>query len=293
MSPSTTVLCPGCNRPFTPGCSMSMHWYQSPHCRPYAVPAVNLSLPWCNPTHIQSTFNDEPCLQNMFPSSEFSDDDMNIDDLPFDVDDVLQDVAKFPQAYTNSQKHEAQLLKLIHSFGAPNSAFESIMAWAKNALDNDYNFQPYPLAYDRQVVHLEKLVGMTACRPSRVSVNMFRPDMEEDKLDVIVFDFPSMLASLFNCPLLNKLENLVVNPRDRFAKYNAPNGLLGEVNSGAWYDTAYTKLVKDPNKDFLCPIIFAMDKTVISEMAGLHVFVILFTSSVFNREVCTCHFLAL
>ena len=74
--------------------------------------------------------------------------------------------------------------------------------------------------------------------------------MEEDILDVVVFDFPTMLASLFSCPVLNKLENLVVNPTDRFAKFDAPKNKLGEINSGLWYDTAYSTLITDPNKDF-------------------------------------------
>ncbi len=47
-----------------------------------------------------------------------------------------------------------------------------------------------------------------------------------------------MLASLFNCPVLSKLENLVVNPSDRFAKYEAPDCKFGEINSGLWYDSA-------------------------------------------------------
>jgi hypothetical protein len=54
---------------------------------------------------------------------------------------------------------------------------------------------------------LKKLVGMTACRPSHVSVNMYHPDMVEDIIDVVVFDFLTMLASLFNCPVLNKIKN--------------------------------------------------------------------------------------
>jgi hypothetical protein len=49
------------------------------------------------------------------------------------------------------------------------------------------------------------------------------PDMEEDILYVVVFDFPTMIASLFNCPVLGKLEKPMVNPSDRFAKYEAPN----------------------------------------------------------------------
>jgi hypothetical protein len=61
---------------------------------------------------------------------------------------VLHDVVIFPHGYTTTQKHEAELLKLIHSMGAPNSAFQSIMSWAKTVLAAGYDFQPSPLAYD-------------------------------------------------------------------------------------------------------------------------------------------------
>jgi hypothetical protein len=159
------------------------------------------------------------------------------------------------------------------------------MSWAQSASTNGYNFDPMPKQYERQIHHFEKFVGMEACRPAEVSVSMYPRLEADDKLDVVVFDFPTMLASLLNCPILNKLENLVVDPNDRFGKYKSPDGRLGEVNSGYWYDLAYQTLVKDPEEDFLCPIIFTMNKTVISEMGGLSVYVILFTTSLFNREV--------
>ena len=41
----------------------------------------------------------------------------------------------------------------------------------------------------------------------------------------------------------------------------------------------------DPNKDFLLPIIFAMDKTTISSTAGLHVFALMFTTTLFKWGV--------
>jgi hypothetical protein len=291
---SFIVTCPGCDGPFVAGRSMSMHLIWNPICRSSTI------LP--APTNLASSFQEEaafvdtppihstpplPLFDSCFPVNDGSDDD-NVPDLGTvsDAEEGLQDVIQFPQAFTTSQKHEANLIHIIHSIGAPNGAFHSIMAWAQKAATDGYDFQPSPSEYNPQINRLEALVGMKACRPAVTSVDMFCPDMEEDLLDVVVFDFPSMLASLFNCPVLNKLENLVVNPRNRYSKFEAPNGLLGEVNSGLWYDTAYKNLVHDVDKDFLCPIIFAMDKTVISEMAGLHVFVILFTSTIFNRQVC-------
>jgi hypothetical protein len=287
------VTCPGCNMAFAAGRGMCCHLYHSPKCRPKNVHSSSSNPFWLVPDETAFTLAPhDSAVENDFvfssddgcPEGDSDEEEMLVDGPPPEGDECLLDVVVFPQAYTTSQKYEAQLLKIIHSTGAPNGAFQSIMSWARSALSDGYDFLPSPLAYDRQIHHLEKLVGMQACRPTRVPVNLFRPDMEEDILDVVVFDFPTMLASLFNCPVLNKLENLVVNPTDRFAKYNAAGGKLGEVNSALWYNNAYSHLVTEPDKDFLCPIIFAMDKTVISEMAGLSVFVILFTTTIFNRQ---------
>jgi hypothetical protein len=47
----------------------------------------------------------------------------------------------------------------------------------------------------------------------------------------------------------------------------------------------YDKVITNPDEDFLCPIIFTMDKTVISKISHLSIHVILFTNTIFNREV--------
>ena len=91
-----------------------------------------------------------------------------------------------------------------------------------------------------------------------------------------------MLSALLNNTDINQMSSLVVNTNDPFSKYISPTGKLGEVNSGHWYHQAYINLVKDPNKDFLLPIIFAMDKTTISSTAGLHVYAIMFTTTLFK-----------
>ena len=68
-----------------------------------------------------------------------------------------------------------------------------------------------------------------------------------------------MLASLLNCPNLNKIENLLVNPIDRFAQFKDPDGNLDKVNSAEWYRDTYDDMIVDTDKDFLVPIIFAME----------------------------------
>ncbi len=89
-----------------------------------------------------------------------------------------------------------------------------MMSWAQSALNQGYNFYPIPKQYERQIHHLECFVGMEACYPSQVSVPMYPHLLADNKLVVVVFDFPSMLVSLFNCPILNKVKNLIVNAHD-------------------------------------------------------------------------------
>jgi hypothetical protein len=222
----------------------------------------NIWLPGADPDFVPDTFV-EPCI-------------------PTSAESNLQDVISFPIAYTNAAFHEVKLLKLLHSIGAPNYAFQSFMEWGRNCRQDEYNFQPYPQRYEGQIRNLTELVGMEECRPTTIPVTLTPDDLT---LDVVVFPFATMLSSLLNCPKLNKLENFVVNPQDRFGRYRSPGGYLDEVNSGKWYQDTYDQCILDPENDFLAPIIFTMDKTVISEASHLSVYVILFTTSLFNRQV--------
>jgi hypothetical protein len=70
---------------------------------------------------------------------------------------------------------------------------------------------------------------MQECRQTTVPESLEPDNMV---LNVAVFPFATMFASLLNSPNLNKLENLVVNSSDRFGQFQSPDELLDEVNFG-------------------------------------------------------------
>jgi hypothetical protein len=125
----SVVTCPGCNQAFTAGCRMCVHLYHSPQCC-----AKNVLLFTCNPfwlipdetpftllpnnasTGHDCFFHSDDC----FPEADVEDDEMLDEVPPPQGDDSLLDVVVFPQAYTTSQKYKTQLLKIIHSSGAPS-----------------------------------------------------------------------------------------------------------------------------------------------------------------------------
>ena len=94
-----------------------------------------------------------------------------------------------------------------------------------------------------------------------------------------------MLISLFDNHKLSHMDNLVVNEHDLFAKYDPEDNRYGEINSGTWYNKAYQTCIKNPEEDFLCPIVLANDKTTLSEMGDLHADAIFMTTSIFNIKV--------
>ena len=69
------------------------------------------------------------------------------------------------------------------------------------------------------------------------------------------------------------------------AKYVLPGGLLSTVNSGAHYAKAYKYLVKDLNKNFLVPIIFACDETNVKSSGKGSCWPLVFTTSLFNQKL--------
>lgn len=199
-----------------------------------------------------------------------------------DMNNIISDNKCNSFSFHNNNRIENSLLKIIMEIGAPNYAFKKIMEWAKDAYNTGYQFNPKSTTYKSQIKTIEKHSNMSCLRPIIKQV-ILPPD--NLMLDVTCFDFSSMLASLLNDTSINQLPNLVINTDDPFGKYISPTGKLAEINSGYWYHQAYINLVKDKSKDFLLSIIFAMDKTTISNAAHLHVFVIMFTTSLFKRNI--------
>ena len=135
---------------------------------------------------------------------------------------------------------------------APNYAFKEIMHWAKDAYKTGYKFNPKTTSYKNQILQLQKSNNLEYLCPNIKNIVLPNDDLN---LQVTCFNFTSLLSALLNDSDLNKMSNLVVNKND---KYQSPSGKLGEVNSGYWYEHAYSTIVKDADKDFLLPIIFAI-----------------------------------
>lgn len=222
-----------------------------------------------------------------FPMGDTTDHLGDYEDVGFVNPEYDQlDLPGYQTTYTKSQQVEVCLLKLCTEMETPLYAFEEIMKWARHAFMEGYEFIPRQSTYRTQIDKLETWMGMENQRPEEVSVDLPGILGTVDVIKVTRFDFTTQLRSLLDDPVLNRDENLVLNPVDRFQKYTPPDGRLGECLSGSWYNHAWDEMVNDGVCNFMIPIILYIDKTQISISGKLSIFPVQMSLGIFTEKVC-------
>ena len=153
--------------------------------------------------------------------------------------------------HTIDQKWTAALLKVMDDINAPDYAFGLILAWARGASAEAYSFHPQGgLDRARNVTVLVKsLANATQLLPSVLSVP---------------------------CPHGPPC-NVVVKP------YTSGNGLLSEALSGSVYQKAYARLITDPTRQLLVPIIQWIDRTSVTGNDRFSLKPYMFTPAIFTE----------
>jgi hypothetical protein len=214
-----------------------------------------------------------------------SDEDTNVFHSPGSTSvDIGSDAAtiRIPHLpFTNARRVEVNLLKVLEDMNTPLYAYQEIMKWACDANDTQYDFRPKSETREGLVKELQASLNMKNMRPMKKKIT-FKGESVESV--IVCFDFVANLLSILSDTTINRLENLAVNPDDVFGKYVAPDDLLGELNSGRWYDKAYKHCIVIPGIDFLCPILLYIDKTALA-LGGLTVFPVMMSTSILNVKV--------
>jgi len=257
--------CLGCSKAFKSKQSFSLHVINSPKCLSSYAQEIDVnqllilgSKLLSNIQAISYNDNTPPTVSTVNNEQE----DIALAAQP-DVEEDNNELANallqsddeehMPFMYSTSDKVEVSLLKLLNSIGAPHYAFKLIMDWAEDAFDCGYTIQPKQSSYKSQLEHLQCISGVGFTPPTQKVITLAVDNLQ---VPVTCFDFPSMLFDLFNDPILNHVDNLVVNSNDPFAMYESPNGILNEVNSGHWYRNAYSYCIDDPSTDFYVPLFY-------------------------------------
>jgi hypothetical protein len=184
--------------------------------------------------------------------------------------------------HTVDQKWTAALLKVMDDINAPDYAFGLILAWARGARAEEYSFHPQGgLDRARNVTVLVKsIANATQLLPSVHSVS----SPHGPPCDVVVFDFVPQLLRLLQNPTLMIPENVVLDFQDPLKPYKSCNGLLGEALSGSVYQNAYSRLITNPSRQLLVPIIQWIDRTSVTGNDRFSLKPYMFTPAIFTES---------
>ena len=85
---------------------------------------------------------------------------------------------------------------------------------------------------------------------------------------------------------MTSANNLVLDPNNPLAMYTPHDSRLGEALSGSVYRDMYRRLVSNPSKQLLCPLICYTDGTQIDSLSRFGVEPFLFTPAVLSHAAC-------
>jgi hypothetical protein len=161
-------------------------------------------------------------------------------------------------AVTLEQRCMVGLLKLLEDMNCPDYALASVVDWAHAAYRDGFDFAPTAKSRDGVLAGLYRHVhNSTLLLPSVVPVDLIGPNVP---VDMIVYDFAAQYLSLLHSKTLMRRGKVNIDPQNPFAPYVPPDGLLGEVHSGAMYLAMHRKYITQPHKQLLCPPMFYFDK---------------------------------
>lgn len=164
------------------------------------------------------------------------------------------------------QRCMVKLLKLLEDMECPDYALGNIIDWANEAYLAGFTFSPTVKSRDGVLGGLYKHVNnATLLLPSVVPVELIGTSGPSE---MIVYDFVAQWLSLLHSKDLMRCHKVNIDPSDPFAMYEPPDGLLGEVHSGAMYRAMYAKYITDPHRQLLVPCMLYFDKCHITNGSG-------------------------
>jgi hypothetical protein len=187
--------------------------------------------------------------------------------------------------FTTSQKCITSLMYLLDDMECPDYAFQCIMDWARNCFEACFDFNPKSKTRLGNLKWMyDSLHNAKQMLPNVVSIQL--PDLLPDtkSRDVICYDFVPQLLSILQNKEMMSANNLVLDPNNHLAMYKPQNRRLGEALSGSVYqDTMYQRLVSNPTKQHLCPLICYTDGTQIDALSRFSAEPFLFTPAVLSH----------
>jgi hypothetical protein len=174
--------------------------------------------------------------------------------------DALQFTDRLRGQHTAEERMSLQLLKLLRAIGAPNYAYGAVMDIFTDAIAAKV-LSPGSLFRQREttIKHFANRFCLQKLYPTTLMKHM-----NGRSYPVVLHDAEVMINSLLNSTLMVDENMLFPDMENPFGPPPATVEIIGDVDTGKVYRSAYHELCTHPN-DVLCPLIMYLDRICIDQ----------------------------
>jgi hypothetical protein len=186
--------------------------------------------------------------------------------------------------FTTSQQCITSLIYLLDAMECPDYGFKTIMEWACKSFEAGFDFNPKCKTRLGNLNWMyDALHNAEQMLPHLEPIELPDPLPNVKTMNVICYDFVPQLLSILQNKNMMSAHNLVLDPNNPLAMYQPHDNMLGEALSGSVYRDMYHRLVSNPSKQLLCPLICYTDGTQIDSLSRFGVEPFLFTPAVLSH----------
>ena len=205
----------------------------------------------------------------------------NLDEATYGDTEILEDFRKYSDSsYQNRCSLTAEdcagieLLEVLAKARAPLNLYDFVYKWHVNNLD-----AVKVVTQKSLLVNMKKRYHLNNSSP-KLSQSVTLPHSLAC-VDLVVHDFKWQVQSLLTDPRICQSDYLF-HDNDPFAPPPEHLSHISDVNTGLAYRETYKRLIKDPRRDVLLPIIFYMDGAVTGQYDKLPIEALKFTLGIFK-----------
>ena len=112
-------------------------------------------------------------------------------------------------------------------------------------------------------------------KPFKVDIQLMKSSYQ---IEVPQFDFVSAFMNIMYDPsITTDVSNLLYNDKDYLFSHHQHGYVVDDIHTGIWYKETHKKMIKDTNKEILCPIILFIDGVSIDSIGRMSLEPISFT----------------
>jgi hypothetical protein len=186
--------------------------------------------------------------------------------------------------FSTSQQCVTSLMYLLDEMECPDYGFKVIMDWARNCFEVGFDFNPKCKTRSGNLQWMyDALHNAEQMLPHLELIELPDPLPNVKNMNVICYDFVPQLLSILQNQTMMSGKNLVLDPNNPLAMYRPHDGRLGEALSGSVYRDMYRRLVSNPSRQLLCPLICYTDGTQVDSLSRFGVEPFLFTPAVLSH----------